>query len=118
MTTATNSGKFSRIPGGYNAFCAAVNAGYSEPMHNPCIRWSLSKGFTAESDLYDSDDDQFVLERCNYDANSGTAWIGTTHAEYRHYRQRILAFQNTLDSTNDRALAMEAVDDVKFLSDN
>ena len=49
------------IPGGWAAYREAVETAYREPMHNPCVRWSLRLGFTAESSLTPSDDDQYTV---------------------------------------------------------
>lgn len=103
-----------RIPGGFRSFAEAIRQGYTEPMSNPCIRWSLSRGFTAESYLHDSDDDQFVIAQCNYDANSGGAWINATRSEYRIVRARCLAFQNCLAAGGTRDEAIDAADYARF----
>ncbi len=103
-----------KISGGFTAYREAVRRAYREPMHNPCVRWSLRRGFTAESILVPADDDQYTLGAANYDANTGGQWVPDTHSEYAIVRRRLLAFQATLDEGGSRDQANEAASDAAW----
>ena len=103
-----------RLPGGYRGYRAAVNRAYREPMHNPCVRWSLCRGFTAESALVPCDDDQFTIGRCDYSANTGEPYVPDTRSEYAIVRSMLLAFQRTLGATGSRDEAIDAAEYARF----
>ena len=103
-----------RVPGGYHAYRDAVRRAYREPLHNPCVRWSLCRGFTAESALVPCDDDQFTLGRCDYSANTGEPYVPDTRSEYAIVRSMLLAFQRTLGATGSRDEAIDAAEYARF----
>lgn len=90
----TRQRSITRMPNGsgYKAFHAAVEKGYHGNSHNPCVRWSPSRGFVAVSSLLPPNDDEMTVGICGYDACSGGRNFDSTQTEYRSQRARILAF--------------------------
>jgi hypothetical protein len=79
-----------RLTGGYTGYKEAVEAAYTEPMMNPCVRYSHDKGFFAESQLIPSNWDVVLVGVANYCAGSGEAWMTGSRSEYRQTRESIL----------------------------
>ena len=71
-----------KIKGGKQGFNEACDEAYSSRMHNPCVRYSPSEGFYAESAIHPADDDVIWESRCDYWANNGKRTVGT-YAEAR-----------------------------------
>ena len=103
-----------RIPGGISAYRNAVHEAYTEPMHNPCVRWSLRDGFRAESALTPADSDQYTVGTANYSANTGERWLPETRSAYREVRLEIIAFQAALDAGSSPDDAQRAAADAAF----
>lgn len=66
-----------KIKGGKKGFNEACDEAYSSRMHNPCVRYSPSNGFHAESAIHPADDDVIWEGRCDYWANNGKRTAGT-----------------------------------------
>ena len=71
-----------KIKGGKKGFNDACDEAYSSRMHNPCVRYSESRGFVSESALCQKDKDVIWESRCDYWANNGKRTVGT-YAEAR-----------------------------------
>lgn len=107
-----------KIKGGHEAYREAVRLAYSQPMHNPCVRWSLARGFTAESALVPADSDQYTVCLANYSANTGNPWMSGSRSEYRAVRVAIIAFQSAIETGATRDMAVEAAKDALWEHEN
>ena len=97
-----------RIPGGHAAYREAVDRAFCENICNPCVRWSLRRGFTTESDLTPVDDDQITICRANYSADTGDQSMTGSRGEYNEVRAMILAFQAAIDAGESQYHAARA----------
>jgi hypothetical protein len=69
----------------YTAFKRFANLAYHSPAANPCLCYSVSKGWFVESGIHPRADDCLVRLSANYDLPSGERSI----SDYRSSWQRI-----------------------------